>query len=196
MLDRSLFLSWIRATWTGWLLGVPLIVILALLGEAVGIGGSQVLVGAGMGIGTGLLQGRIIRGVIHKSGPWFWSSAVGLALPFLVSDISKATGRDIGYSLPIFVALGGLIAGGLQALILRPHLRKAWLWVLASALGWTLAAGAALVAHYISRLHSLRGLSGALIYLVVVAVGGLILGSVTGLCLAWMLGHKPRLSTG
>ena len=35
---------WLRATWLGWILGVPLILVLALAGEAVGIGGAQVLV--------------------------------------------------------------------------------------------------------------------------------------------------------
>jgi hypothetical protein len=148
----------------GWLLGVPIIILLALVGEAVGIGGSDVLVGAGMGVGTGLMQGRVIGGVIHKSAPWFWSSAVGLAIPFLVADISNAAGWGIVYSLPIFVALGGLIAGGWQTLILRPHVRQPWSWVLASALGWTLAAGGALsrrVSH--ARTHS--GESGVRSYI-------------------------------
>ena len=51
MIDRKLFVSWIRNTWFGWLLGIPIIITLALIGEAVHIGGAQVLVGAGMGIG-------------------------------------------------------------------------------------------------------------------------------------------------
>ena len=47
-------IAWLRATVAGWLLGVPLIVALALLGEAVGVGGAQFLVGVGMGAGLGL----------------------------------------------------------------------------------------------------------------------------------------------
>lgn len=192
MIDRSLFLLWVRATWVGWLLGVPLIIVLALVGEAIGIGGSQVLVGAGMGTGIGLMQGRVIRGIVHKSVPWLWSSVIGLALPFLMADISKAAGWGIVYSLPMFVALGGGIAGGWQALILHSRFRKTWwLWVATSALGWTLAAGAATVADYLSRSHSLRGIWGAVVYLGVVAGGGLILGLVTGICIAWMFRHEP-----
>jgi hypothetical protein len=35
MIDRKLFVSWIRNTWLGWLLGIPIIIVLALIGEAV-----------------------------------------------------------------------------------------------------------------------------------------------------------------
>jgi hypothetical protein len=135
VIGRGLCLLWLRATWAGWLLGVPLIIVLALAGEALGIGGSQVIVGAGMGAGTGLVQGRIIRRIVHKSVPWFWSNVVGLALPFLVVDISNVAGWQLVFSLPVCVATGGMIASAWQALILRSRLRKPWFWVPAGALG-------------------------------------------------------------
>jgi hypothetical protein len=51
------------------------------------------------------------------------------------------------------------------------------------------------VAQSISRSHSLRGIWGAVLYLGVIAVGGLIVGSVTGVCLVWMFRrHAPRLT--
>src|SRR5262245_14229103 len=59
--DRSPLLSWVGATCVGWLLGVPIIFVFALIGEAVGIGGTQVLVGAGMGAGIGLMQALALR---------------------------------------------------------------------------------------------------------------------------------------
>jgi hypothetical protein len=192
ILDRNLLLRWVRATWAGWLLGIPFIIILALIGEAVGIGGSQFLVGAGMGTGTGLLQSRVLRGVTQNALPWFWSSAVGLGIPFLVADISNVAGWGIEYSLSMFVAFGGVMAGAWQAFILRSHFRKAWLWVVASVLGWTLAALGAHLSQHISRSNSLRGILGALIYLSIVAAGGLILGSITGVCLAWMALTQAR----
>lgn len=189
-MDRRLFLRWLRATWIGWLLGVPLIVVLALAGEAVGIGGSQTLVGAGMGTGIGLMQSRVIKGLVHKAWPWFWSSVVGLLLPFLVLDIGNALGWKIAFSLPLYVALGGLISGGWQAILLKPHCRTAWLWVVANSLGWALAAGSAFLADQLVRAQSLRGLLGAGLYLGVVAAGGLVLGSVTGGFMARMF-HLP-----
>jgi hypothetical protein len=185
-IDRRLVIRWVRATWFGWLLGIPVIIVLALLGEAVGIGGAQVLVGAGMGTSIGLMQSRVIRSMLPKAGAWICSCVVGLGVPFLVTDIAKVAGRNVGYSLFVCVAAGGLISGGWQALILRTRFRKTRWWVLASALGWMLAAGTSAAAEPISRLRAFRGLLGAFVYLGVVAAGGLILGLVTGVCLAWM----------
>jgi hypothetical protein len=172
--DRRLLVQWVRATWVGWLLGIPLIIVLALIGEAIGIGGAQFLVGAGMGISVGLRQGRVMRSMINKSAPWIWSCIIGLA-----------------YSLQYSIALGGLIAGLWQALLLRSRFHQTWSWVAMSALGWSLAAGTAAMADYISKLRLLQGIWGALAFLGIVAVGGLVLGLVTVVSLAWMLRYKP-----
>jgi len=181
--SHRLFGQWVRATWTGWALGVPFIIALALAGEAAGIGGAQALVGVGMGTGIRLMQGRAIRGVLHRSASWFWSCVAGLGVPFLAADIAKAAGWDFTYSLYVSVALGGFIVGIWQAFILRSRFHNAGGWVLASALGWTLAAGAAAVADALP----LRRLWGAVAYLATVAVGGLILSSVTGISLVRLL---------
>jgi hypothetical protein len=77
--------SWIVKTSPGWLLGVPAIALLALLGEAVDIGGSQALVGAGMGGAVGLV-----------------------ALPFVVYDLGVRFGAGWAYSLTLLVGLGGV----------------------------------------------------------------------------------------
>lgn len=178
---------WIRATWGGWLLGIPCVVAFALAGEAVGIGGAQVLVGAGMGAGVGLMQGRVMREVIGKAAPWAWSCAVGLGLPFLVVDLARAAGRSLPYSLYLCVAAGGLVVGGWQALLLRPLVRNAGAWVPASATAWTLAAGSAALADNARISQSIRGIGGALAYLGMIGLGGLILGLITGIPLARML---------
>lgn len=185
MIYRKLFLSWIRATWLGWLLGIPIIIVFALIGEAIHIGGAQVLVGAGMGTGIGLMQGRVIRRLLQKSALWICSCIVGLGAPFLFTDISKVVGWNFPYSLPLAIVLGGLIVGSWQALILRSRLPKTGLWIVASALGWTLAAGTAAMADS-SRARAIRGIWGAVAYLGIIAAGGLVLGIVTGLCLAWL----------
>ncbi len=75
--------------------------------------------------------------------------------------------------------------------IVRSHLRTPMTWLAASVLGWALAGGAVWAADALSRGQALRGLTGALAYLGLVATGGLSLGLVTGVpLLTW-----PRPST-
>jgi len=182
---RPLLGSWIRATWIGWLLGIPCVVVLALLGEAVGVGGVQVFVGAGMGLGVGLLQARVARELLGSGGPWVWSSVVGLAAPFLLTDVAGWLGWELPYSLPLAVAVGGLSAGIGQAVLLRGRVRRSSAWVLTSVLGWTLAAAPVHAADVLARLFG--GVLGAAVFLACVAVGGLVLGVVTGLALSRLL---------
>ena len=171
---------WVRATWLGWLLGVPCIIVLALMGEALHIGGKQVLVGLGMGAGVGIMQGRAIRPLLKRSTPWMLVCMLGLALPFLVTDLANIAGHPLPYSLPIAVTIGGLIVGVGQAALLRDHTRSSAAWVSASLLGWTIAAGLSSLADQLSRGHGLRGIGGAFAYLAIVAAGGLPLGLSTG----------------
>ncbi|HMB94267.1 MAG TPA: hypothetical protein VKP65_25680 [Rhodothermales bacterium] len=180
--QRPFFKRWLRLTWAGWVLGIPLIVVLALAGEVVGIGGSQVLVGLGMGIGVGLMQARAIRAVLDNSGAWFWSCAIGLALPFLASDIAGVAEWDVSYSLHVCVALGGFLVGLWQSFLLRRSVAKAGYWVGGSALGWLLAAAPVALVDALP----LRGIWGAVLYLSGAVVGGLILGAVTGRMLIWL----------
>ena len=125
-----------------------------------------------------------------------FSSAVGLAAPFLAFDLSRAAGFPLPYSLYVCVALGGLVAGLGQSIFLRRAARRAWLWVPGSALGWSLAAATAAIANVLPRALSLRGLAGAGIYLTIVLGGGLILGSVTGLLLVRLDWRKTGSGTG
>lgn len=176
--------SWIRATWAGWLLGIPITILLAIAGEAVGGGGLQFLVGVGMGAGVGLMQGRIIKGVTGQSVRWLLSSVIGLSIPFLFTDVARLTVWDIPYSLYVCILLGGLIVGVWQAGILRPYFTNAGVWVAACGLGWSLAAASAAVSDFLFQSKFVRGIPGALAYLGVIAAGGLILGAVTGIVIA------------
>lgn len=181
---------WVRATWGGWLLGVPFIVVFALAGEAVGIGGAQWLVGAGMGTAIGILQARALRGVIQRPSAWFWSCVAGLSLPFLAIDLANLTGRPFPWSVYAAVAVAGLLAGVWQARLLRQRFAGALAWVGASVAGWVLASGAVAIADLLQRERSLRGILGALAFLGTVAVGGLLLGLVTGIAIARITGRR------
>ena len=171
--------KWIRATWGGWVLGVPCVIVLALAGEAIGIGGVQWLVGAGMGAGVGIAQARVLRHVLPRPSLWFGASCVGLALPFALTDAGHLVGPGPTYALTWCVASGGLLVGGAQGWLLRTVARRSGLWVVASLAGWSVAAGAAAAADAEFRSHRLVGLPGALVYLGLIACGGLALGLFT-----------------
>lgn len=191
--ERKVFGIWVCLTGAGWALGIPLIAVLALLGEAVRIGGAQALVGVGMGAGIGLMQGRVMRTVIHEFWPWFWSCVVGLGLIFLAVDIAKLARRDFPYYPYSCVALGGLIIGIWQAVLLRPHVRKAGWWIVGSVLGWSLAAGLIGVADALFRARSIKGVAGLVIYLGCLIGGGLLLGIVTGAVFVWLRAQKLEI---
>lgn len=183
---------WIRLTWGGWLLGIPCIIALALLGELFGVGGAQFLVGAGMGAGVGLMQAYVIRRLTGKTLRWVLSSMIGLALPFIVTDLAKVIGIGLPYILEANVAIGGLLAGIAQWLLLRDIFSKAWTWIVASTVGWGLAGATSAVAEGLGKSQSILGLAGALAYLGIVAGGGLILGVITSISLRVMTSENKQ----
>jgi hypothetical protein len=187
--------EWIRATWLGWIAGLPLITLFALVGEAFGIGGSQALVGAGMGLGVGISQARALRAILDRTTPWVWACTIGLTLPFLLADILRVAGYRSHYSVQLAVAVGGGVAGIWQAYLLRSRVPRAAWWVAVSAVGWTLAGVAAGSADTLSRATAFHGVAGALIYLGIVACGGLVLGALTGVGLVRLLPVSPMVPT-
>lgn len=190
----QMFARWVRATFVGWILGIPLIIVAALLGELFGVGGMQFLVGAGMGAGVGLMQGRAMRNVLLKFGSWFWSCVLGLSAPFVIADIGSALGVGIPYMVYFAVATGGLIVGIWQAYLLRRHFDRTVWWVVGSLLGWSLASGTGALAGVLTQSQSMRGIGGALAYLGIVASGGVVLGVVTGIVLVWGLRKNSVVS--
>lgn len=183
--QRRFLAAWIRATALGWALGVPLIILLSSGLEGLEIRDLHSPVGAGMGLGVGLLQAHALRKYLHPPLAWLWSSLVGLTLPFLAVDVIRLLlGVAIADPLYPAVVLGGLIVGAWQALLLRRFSSRSASWIGACTLGWMLAAAAVAVADGLPHFASLRGLPGALLFLAVAGSGGILLGLVTGLALA------------
>lgn len=60
---------WIAHTLVGWILGVPLLLGLSILFEAVGIEHANAPVGLGMGAATGLLLGIATAAVLSRLHP-------------------------------------------------------------------------------------------------------------------------------
>jgi hypothetical protein len=179
----EVMVRWIRLTWAGWLLGIPCIVVLALIGEVVGLGGAQFLVGAGMGAGVGLTQAFMIRKMTGEAATWVLASMFGLALPFIATDLSSVLGWSLPYILEINIAVGGFLVGLAQSLLLRSQFAGTWKWIVMSTIGWGLGGATSAVADKMLRAHAVRGLTGALAYLGIIAGGGLILGVATSISL-------------
>jgi hypothetical protein len=181
MSDPISLRPWIRITFLGWLLGIVFVVALALVGEVVGVHGSQISVGLGMGLGVGIAQERALRPLLGASQSWRWVSAFGLAIPFLVVDLARGLGHPIPYSLYVAIIAAGLTAGTLQARLLKPHGLAPLSWIGASALGWTAASLMASFADSLTRWSSVRGVAGAVLYLGLVGAGGVLLGAATSI---------------
>ena len=181
MTDTLSLRPWVRITFLGWLLGIVLVIAIALVSEMVGIRASQIPVGLGMGLGVGLAQERALRPLLGDSHAWRWTTALGLALPFFIVDLSRLLGMPVPYSLYVAIAIAGVTAGAGQAYVLRPHPISAPLWILTSALGWTAGSLMVAAADSLGNIPGLRGLGGALLYLALVAMGGVFVGLATSL---------------
>lgn len=173
--SRSMWRRWLFATWLGWLVGVPCVVASAAFAKTLGIGAAQVFVGAGIGAGVGFVQARALRGELRWPRRWFCACVVGLAAPFLAGDVARGLGLALPFSLHASVAVGAVVAGVWQARLLDLRGRHAAAWVIASTLGWALAAGSVDLAGVVP---SVPGVAAVAQYLAIVGAGGAVLGAV------------------
>lgn len=186
--DRRLFGRWVLATSAGWLLGFVFIMLGAILADLMGVEDAQFFVGIGMGTGIGYGQLRWVGPRIGATNRWVGASAIGMGAPFVISDIVHAVWSEFSFSLPLTVALGGLLIGLLQERLLRPHSRRAEWWVPACIAGWTLAAATVALGGVFppGGWHALFSLGAILL-------GGVVLAVVTGGALVWLLRTAPAV---
>ncbi len=177
---------WTRVTLLGWLLGVPLIALMATAGEMLKIESAQFLVGAGMGLGVGWMQGRALRESL--GGPWRWAIAtmLVLAIPFAFFDVAKLRAWDIGYSLQWAVTVGGLLVGVVQAQLLSMRFRGTTPWIPATFAGYALSVAVTNGVDAFSRSLSVGNGVKLAMFLSGVVLGGVVLGVTTGLAIRQM----------
>lgn len=178
--QQTLYAHWVRNTTIGWLLGFVLVVVLAVAWDMIG-GGAQFVVGVGMGTGVGYLQARVVREWGGSTVRWSGTSIVGMGLPFLLWDLGAWVGLEGFFSLPLCVGIGSLLAGVLQRRLLRHHFYRAWSWIPACLVGWGLPAGVIALSD-----SGLLPGAASLVSVVVMLLGGVVLGAVTGKTLLWM----------
>jgi len=179
---------WSTATLLGWLLGVPLIALLAAAGEAVHIESAQSLVGAGMGVGVGLCQAHALREVLGARWRWVLATTIALAVPFVGYDIAKVRAWDITYSLQWAVMIGGPLVGVVQSRLLARRFGGTWWWIPASALGWSLSVALVNALDRFGRSLDVSGLVKLAVFAGGVILGGLVLGLSTGAVLRRLRG--------
>ena len=176
-----LFWRWVFATSWGWLLGFAFMMIGAIAADLLlGAERAQFHIGLSMGAGIGYAQVRVTTRLLRIGNTWGWACVVGMAAPFVASDILRATwpGLSYLYSLWLSAACGGLLVGLLQRPMLRPHVPSAYWWIPASMAGWMLAAATPFLYGTFPGLGA--GVGAALINVAAIPLGGVMLGIVTG----------------
>lgn len=173
--EGSFMQRWILANFFGWFLGFVLVVVLSILWDVFG-GGAQFMIGVGMGAGVGLGQAFAARRWLDRPKLWAGASVLGMGGLFVVADTLHALGLSFPYSLPLYVAVGGLLAGVLQLPLLRPHADRRYWWVAASCIGWSVPAGL-LMLNDSQLVPEVWGMTA---FLATLGLGGILLGAVTG----------------
>ncbi len=184
----NMFARWVRATSWGWLLGLVLMLGLVGVWDLVG-GNAQFMIGVGMGLGVGFAQARALGDSIQTSRSWILATVGGIAAPFLLNDLGSAVGAALPYSLPVYVVVGGLLAGWLQGRVLQRRCSSARGWVAASTLGWGVPAGAIALSDALPTPGT-----GSLVFLLVAFLfGGVLLGMITGRHLETLCSSKDQM---
>jgi len=190
IVGQHFFKRWVLATFGGWLLGVVVTILLAAISEGVHLG-NQFAVGIGMGWGVGFAQWRIARKWFGATSLWMWATVVAMGMPFVLTDvIAKQSFGNERIFLFLNVALGALLLGLFEWLILRTQSKRAHLCIFMNIVGWMLpAVGISLMpsGHPESFLAIIFNIS-------VVAFGGVVLGIVSGVFIVWMLQLHPSAS--
>jgi hypothetical protein len=171
---------WVRACFLGWLLGVILVLLLSSFLDFMGIENLQFYLGTGMGAGIGFAQWHQLRKYLKVNTYWILASIFGMTLPFLIVDqLSFGTYEQ---KLPVCIALGGLVVGLLQYLLLKPNLNGSQLWIAGSVISWILGSSMVFLVNYTKQLnHDLfNNLILALINLILILSGGVVIGLVSG----------------
>ena len=178
--------GWVARTFLGWCLGFVLAIVFVIVADGAGASGLQSPLPIGMGLGVGLLQGR---GLASRLGPvrrWVTATSAGLAVPFVVADLSNAIGAPVPYALAVYVAIGGVVASAFQWTLLRAVVARPSWWLLLTPVGWLLGGSTVWINERL--LPKTPGLIGALQYVSVVLSGGVVLGLACAV--AWRLADR------
>ena len=177
---ESIFNRWLWVTFYGWMLGFVAIVILALLGEAIRLGGSQFFVGFGAGLGIGFNQALYLKKKFGTGWWWMWGSALGMGLSFTFFDFgSRVSDQLPQFNLYYSVIGGSLLSSLFQFRVLRNITdRYAW-WIPISLSGWMVVTAVIYLNDYVRNLGPLNPVTATIGMALVIFGPGLIYGLIT-----------------
>ena len=134
-----------------------------------------------VGASVGSTQWLVLRRYISQAGWWVLASAAGLAV---------GTALDVIDTIAWFVGIGaiGASVGTMQWLVLRRQLSQSGWWILVGTVSWLVAYPTSFAIA--DRLSSAVGGTASLA--TGFAVGGSLVGGITGGLLVWLL-KRPTL---
>lgn len=176
--NQQWFIGWIIATLAFPLGGGLATVVVGKLQDPL-----QGLIGGAIaGAMLGLFQYAALRRRLPIS--WTWMPATALALAIGVSVAVAVFGTSVTIEALVLRAIPtGVVLGVIQAWLLRPYARYAWLWVVAIALLYPLA-------WWITA--QVIGVSVEQGFIVFGASGALAFQTLTGSVLWWLLRNASR----
>ena len=185
--EIGLWLGWTLATAGGMLLGfLPTLLVV----NVVNLGLAQIIVPVLAGTIIGFAQWIVLRRYITATSDWVlaggtsWAAGYVLGL-FLVQALpSTIVVGIVGY------LLFGVIVALVQWPVLRREIPNAFVWIVASALGWAAgfwASQAVLPLFFTGPL-----IEPAVSTTVIAVTSGLIAGAITGIALVWII-RKPEM---
>ena len=180
--ELGLWLGWTLATAGGMLLGfLPTILLINFFSLAL----AQIVVPVFAGTLVGLAQWIALRRFLTAHSDWILAGgtswAVGYVVGLFLIQRMPATllGGIAGY------LLFGAVVAFIQWPLLRREIPSLLVWVLASAVGWTMgffASQAVLSLFYNGSL-----IAPAVSTTVIAVTSGLVAGAITGLALVWIV---------
>ncbi len=168
-------------TWLQWVLAsaVSGAVTMTVTGDLVRAGSADAAVvvavfGLLIGVSLGITQWLVLRRQVPRAYRWVLASALG---GMVVGVLGLAMGEAVGG--PFGGSVIGAALGSMQWLVLRRSISRAYVWVLASIVGFALGLTAGEASGF-----AVEGSAG---WLVGGSVQGVVVGAITGSALVWLL---------
>jgi hypothetical protein len=180
--ELGLWLGWTLATAGGMLLGfLPTILLVNMLNLAL----AQIIVPVFAGTIVGLAQWIALRRFLTAHSDWILAGGTSWALGYVVGLflIQRMPGTLLG-GLAGYLLFGAVVAL-VQWPLLRREIPSLLVWMLASAVGWTVgffASQAVLSLFYNGTL-----IAPAVSTTVIAVTSGLVAGAITGVALVWIV---------